>query len=54
VKGHITAKFDDGTEVETRAGDVFIVPSNHDAWAHEETTLVQFDEFDSAAKRFGI
>jgi uncharacterized cupin superfamily protein len=54
INGHITAKLDDGTEIETRAGDVFIVPANHDAWAHEETTLVQFDEFDGAARRFGL
>lgn len=54
IDGHITAKFDDGTEVDTRAGDVFIIPANHDAVAHEATTIIQFDEFDSAAQRFGI
>jgi uncharacterized cupin superfamily protein len=54
IKGHITAKLDDGTEVETREGDVFIVPAGHDAWTHGETTLVQFDEFDGAARRFGL
>ncbi|HEU5211768.1 MAG TPA: hypothetical protein VFU10_03285 [Gaiellaceae bacterium] len=35
-------------------GDVFVVPAGHDAWANDETTIVQFDEFDGAARPFGL
>ena len=54
IDGRIHAVMDDGTELDTKAGDVFLVPANHDAWTEEGCTLVQFDEFDSAARRFGI
>ena len=54
VKGRIRTKMDDGTEFTVNGGDVFLIPANHDAWADEESTIVQFDEFDAAAKRFGI
>ncbi len=54
IDGSIHAAMDDGTELSTKAGDVFIVPAGHDAWSDEGCTLVQFDEFDSAAKRFGV
>jgi mannose-6-phosphate isomerase-like protein (cupin superfamily) len=54
IDGAIHAVMDDGTEVDTNAGDVFVVPAGHDAWSDEGCTLVQFDEFDSAASRFGI
>ena len=54
IKGRTTVRHDDGTEIQLNEGDVFIIPANHDAWADEETTLVQFDEFDGAAKRFGL
>ena len=45
---------DDGTELHTKAGDVFIVPAGHDAWSDDGCTIVQFDEFESAAQRFGV
>jgi hypothetical protein len=54
IDGQITAVMDDGTEIATSGGDVFIVPAGHDAWSDEGCTLVQFDEFDSAAQRFGL
>jgi uncharacterized cupin superfamily protein len=54
VDGEITAVMDDGTEISTKAGDVFIVPSGHDAWTDRGCTIVQFDEFDGAARRFGL
>ena len=54
IDGSIHAVMDDGTEVETKAGEVFIVPAGHDAWSDEGCKLIQFDEFDSAARRFGL
>ena len=54
IEGSIHAVMDDGTEIETKAGDVLIVPSGHDAWSDDGCTIVQFDEFDSAAQRFGV
>jgi ethanolamine utilization protein EutQ (cupin superfamily) len=54
IKGRMTVRHDDGTEIDTKEGDVFVIPANHDAWAHDETTIVQFDEFDGAARRFGL
>jgi hypothetical protein len=45
---------DDGTEMDTKAGDVFVVPAGHDAWSEDGCTIVQFDEFESAARRFGV
>jgi mannose-6-phosphate isomerase-like protein (cupin superfamily) len=54
IEGSIHAVMDDGTELDTNAGDVFLVPAGHDAWSEEGCTIVQFDEFDSAARRFGV
>ena len=54
IEGEIHAVIDDGTELHTKAGDVFIVPAGHDAWSDDGCTIVQFDEFESAAQRFGI
>jgi hypothetical protein len=54
IEGEIHAVIDDGTELDTKAGDVFIVPAGHDAWTENGCTIVQFDEFDAAARRFGL
>jgi uncharacterized cupin superfamily protein len=54
IDGEIHAVLDDGTELDTKAGDVFIVPAGHDAWSENGCTIVQFDEFDAAARRFGL
>ena len=54
IEGEIHAVIDDGTELHTKAGDVFIVPAGHDAWSDDGCTIVQFDEFESAAQRFGV
>jgi uncharacterized cupin superfamily protein len=54
IKGKTRVKTDDGTETLINEGEVFMIPANHDAWADEETIIVQFDEFDTAAQRFGI
>jgi hypothetical protein len=35
---------------------VFVIPAGHDAWVTggQPCTIVQFDEGDSAARRFGV
>jgi uncharacterized cupin superfamily protein len=54
IDGVMHVEMDDGTTFDTPAGEVFVVPANHDAWTDEGCTFVQFDEFDSAARRFGV
>ncbi len=56
ISGHITAELDDGTRVEIRADSAFIVPAGHDAWVvgDEPCVIVQFDEGESAARRFNV
>jgi uncharacterized cupin superfamily protein len=56
ITGQIHVELEDGTEYEIRAGDAFVVPSGHDAWVvgDEECSMVQFDEGESAARRFGV
>ena len=45
----------DATELDIKAGDAVMIPAGHDAWVlgDEPAVLIQFDEGDSAAKRFG-
>jgi ethanolamine utilization protein EutQ (cupin superfamily) len=54
IDGSMTVAMNDGTEMSMKAGDVFQIPANHDAWTADGCTVVQFDEFDSAARRFGL
>ena len=54
IDGLMHVKLNDGSTFDTRAGDAFVVPANHDAWTEDGCTIVQFDEFDSAAQRFGV
>jgi uncharacterized cupin superfamily protein len=54
IDGNMHVKTDDGAEFDTPAGEVFLIPAGHDAWTEEGCTIVQFDEFDSAARRFGV
>jgi hypothetical protein len=56
VSGHIIAELDDGTRLEFAAGNVFVVPAGHDAWVvgDEPCVIVQFDEGESAARRFNV
>ncbi len=54
INGHIHTVMDDGNEIDIKAGDVFAIPANHDAWCEDDCTIVQFDEGDSAARRYGL
>lgn len=56
ISGHIKVVWDDGRELDLRAGDAVIVPAGHDAWVvgDEPTVIVQFDEGESAARRFNV
>lgn len=44
ISGTLKVKMEDGTERTTRAGDVFFIPPNHDAWVEgdEEVVVVDF------------
>jgi hypothetical protein len=44
VSGVLRVRMDDGTEFETRAGDVSLLPSGHDGWVvgNEKVVLVDF------------
>ena len=56
VSGHLTVELDDGTRLEFGPGSVFVIPAGHDAWVSgdEPCVLVQFDEGESAARRFNV
>ncbi len=56
LSGRIVAEFDDGTRVEFGPGSAFIVPAGHDAHVvgDEPCVIVQFDEGESAARRFNV
>ena len=56
VSGHMTVEFGDGAQLEFGPGDVFVIPAGHDAWVtgDERCVIVQFDEGDSAARRFSV
>ena len=56
VSGHLIAELDDGTQLELAPGSVFVIPAGHDAWVagNEPCVIVQFDEGESAARRFNV
>jgi mannose-6-phosphate isomerase-like protein (cupin superfamily) len=56
VSGHMIAELEDGTQLELGPGSVFVIPAGHDGWVtgDEPCTIVQFDEGESAARRFGV
>jgi mannose-6-phosphate isomerase-like protein (cupin superfamily) len=56
ISGRMVVEVDDGTRLEFGPGDVFVVPAGHDAWVQgdEPCVMVQFDEGESAARRFNV
>lgn len=56
LSGHMTVLLDDETQLAFGPGDVFVIPAGHDAWVTggEPRTIVQFDEGESAARRFNV
>ena len=56
VSGRLIAEFSDGTQLEFSPGSVFAIPAGHDAWVvgDEPFVMVQFDEGESAARRFNV
>ena len=56
VAGKIHVILSDATEIDIKAGDAFTIPAGHDAWVvgDEPFVLVQFDEGESAARRFNV
>jgi hypothetical protein len=53
VAGVLRVRMDDGSEFETRAGDVVLVPSGHDAWVvgDEDVVVVDFQGMADYARR---
>ena len=56
IAGALAVEEADGTSYVLRAGDPAVIPPGHDAWTvgTEAAVLVQFDEGDSARRRFGF
>jgi hypothetical protein len=56
VSGRLIAEFSDGTRIEAGPRSVFVIPAGHDAWVvgDEPFVIVQFDEGESAARRFNV
>jgi mannose-6-phosphate isomerase-like protein (cupin superfamily) len=56
VSGHLAVELDGGRRLELGPGSVFVIPPGHDAWVvgDEPCTIVQFDEGESAARRFNV
>ena len=56
VSGHMAAELDDGSLLEFGPGSVFVIPPGHDGWVvgDEPAVLVQFDDGESAARRFNV
>jgi hypothetical protein len=56
VSGRTVVELSDGRQLEFGPGKVFAIPADHDAWVvgDEPCVIVQFDEGESAARRFGV
>ena len=56
ASGEIHVILSDATELDIKAGEAVMIPAGHDAWVvgEEPVVLVQFDEGEPAAKRFGV
>ena len=56
VSGRMIAQLGDGTQLEFGPGSVFVIPAGHDGWVigDEPCTIVQFDDGESAARRFNV
>ena len=56
LSGRIEVELSDGARLEISPGSVFAIPAGHDAWVvgDEPCVLVQFDEGESAARRFNV
>lgn len=48
VNGHMKVRHDDGTEVDIKAGDAYVIEPGHDAWVVGDESVVVY-EFDSQA-----
>jgi mannose-6-phosphate isomerase-like protein (cupin superfamily) len=56
LSGRIDVVLDSGEKLQFAPGSVFVIPAGHDAWVvgEEPCVIVQFDEGDSAARRFNV
>ena len=53
LSGHQVVRMADGTEVELRPGDAFVIPAGHDAWVVGDEPCVTLD-FSGNAERVGV
>ena len=56
LSGRMIVDFGEGSQLEFGPGSVFAIPAGHDAWVagDEPSIIVQFDEGESAARRFNV
>jgi mannose-6-phosphate isomerase-like protein (cupin superfamily) len=56
ISGSLVAKLESGEQIELHPGSVFVIPAGHDAYVTgtEPFVMVQFDEGESAARRFNV
>ena len=56
VSGELAVEEADGSTYTLRPGDALAIEPGHDAWTlgEEPAVLIQFDEGDAAARRFGL
>jgi len=56
ISGRIVAELESGARIEIGPGSAFVIPAGHDAYVvgSEPCVLVQFDEGESAARRFNV
>lgn len=48
ISGHMKVRHDDGTEVDIKAGDAYVIEPGHDGWVVGEEPVVMY-EFDNTA-----
>ena len=56
VSGTIVAELENGERIQASPGSVIVIPAGHDAYVvgDEPCVIVQFDEGESAARRFNV
>jgi mannose-6-phosphate isomerase-like protein (cupin superfamily) len=56
VSGTIVAELENGERIQAGPGSVIVIPAGHDAYVvgDEPCVIVQFDEGESAARRFNV
>jgi mannose-6-phosphate isomerase-like protein (cupin superfamily) len=53
ISGQLRVRHDDGTEVEIREGDAYVIEPGHDAWVVGGDPFVAYEFDSSAAETYG-